>query len=113
MSDSSEMGSSEKPIVASEVTMETSSSKTKSQEDAASQPRRELFIRSLPASATTESLAEHFSQSYVIKHAVVVLAPKTNQSKGYGFVTFADLEDAQAALEEINGSTLEGKKIKV
>ncbi|BCS28931.1 mRNA-binding ribosome biosynthesis protein NOP4 [Aspergillus puulaauensis] len=113
MSDSSEMGSSEKPVVASEVTMETSPSKTKSQEDAASQPRRELFIRSLPASATTESLAEHFSQSYVIKHAVVVLDPKTKQSKGYGFVTFADVEDAQAALEELNGSTFEGKKIKV
>lgn len=113
MSDSSEMGSSEKPIVASEVTIETSLSKTKSQEDAASQPRRELFIRSLPASATTESLAEHFSQSYVIKHAVVVLDPKTKQSKGYGFVTFADVEDAQAAVEELNGSTFEGKKIKV
>ncbi|OJJ03797.1 hypothetical protein ASPVEDRAFT_43298 [Aspergillus versicolor CBS 583.65] len=113
MSESSEVGSPEKPIVASEVTTETSPSKAKSQEDAASQPRRELFVRSLPASATTESLAEHFSQSYVIKHAVVVLDPKTKQSKGYGFVTFADVEDAQAALEELNGSTFEGKKIKV
>ncbi|OJJ53048.1 hypothetical protein ASPSYDRAFT_94883 [Aspergillus sydowii CBS 593.65] len=113
MSDSSEMSSPEKTTVTPEVAMETSPSKPKSQEDAASQPRRELFIRSLPASATTESLAEHFSQSYVIKHAVVVLDPKTKQSKGYGFVTFADVEDAQAALEELNGSTFEGKKIKV
>ena len=107
------MSSPEKTTVTPEVATETSPSKPKSQEDAASQPRRELFIRSLPASATTESLAEHFSQSYVIKHAVVVLDPKTKQSKGYGFVTFADVEDAQAALEELNGSTFEGKKIKV
>ncbi|RAL16529.1 mRNA-binding ribosome biosynthesis protein NOP4 [Aspergillus homomorphus CBS 101889] len=77
------------------------------------QPRRELFIRSLPASATTESLAEHFSQSYVIKHAIVVTDPETKQSKGYGFVTFADVEDAKAALEELNGSVFAGKKIKV
>ncbi|KAI9376506.1 hypothetical protein BJX61DRAFT_489542 [Aspergillus egyptiacus] len=83
------------------------------QQETASQPRRELFVRSLPASATTESLTEYFSQSYVIKHAVVVSDPKTQQSKGYGFVTFADLEDAKAALEEFNGSTFEGKKIKV
>lgn len=76
-------------------------------------PRRELFIRSLPASATTESLAEHFSQTYVIKHAFIVNDPETKQSKGYGFVTFADVEDAQSALEELNGSVFDGKKIKV
>lgn len=80
---------------------------------AAPQPKRTLFVRSLPASATTESLAEHFSQSYVIKHATVVSDPQTKQSKGYGFVTFADLEDAQSALEELNGSEFDGKKIRV
>ncbi|KAJ9297958.1 hypothetical protein DTO271G3_4179 [Paecilomyces variotii] len=76
-------------------------------------PRKTLFVRSLPASATTESLTEYFSQSYVIKHATVVLDPETKQSKGYGFVSFADLEDAQRALEEFNGSVFDGKKIKV
>ncbi|OJJ87310.1 mRNA-binding ribosome biosynthesis protein NOP4, partial [Aspergillus glaucus CBS 516.65] len=77
------------------------------------QPRQTLFVRSLPASATTDSLAEYFSQSYVIKHALVVLDPQTQQPKGFGFVTFADLEDAQRALEEFNGSVFEGKKITV
>ncbi|CBF77747.1 hypothetical protein AN4330.2 [Aspergillus nidulans FGSC A4] len=109
----SESNSPEKPTEASGAITESSSSKNNVQEDGATQPRRELFIRSLPASATNESLAEHFSQSYVIKHAVVVVDPKTKQSKGYGFVTFADVEDAKAALEELNGSTFEGKKIKV
>ncbi|CAL5874011.1 uncharacterized protein PFLUO_LOCUS8297 [Penicillium psychrofluorescens] len=75
--------------------------------------KRTLFVRSLPASATTESLVEHFSQSYVIKHAIVVSDRETKQSKGYGFVTFADLEDAQSALEELNGSEFDGKKIRV
>ncbi|KAL4879788.1 hypothetical protein BJY04DRAFT_192955 [Aspergillus karnatakaensis] len=106
------MTSPETPVEALAATMETSN-EPKSQEDAANKPRRELFIRSLPASATTESLAEHFSQSYVIKHAVVVIDPKTKQSKGYGFVTFADVEDAKSALEELDGSTFQGKKIKV
>lgn len=77
------------------------------------QLRRELFVRSLPASATTEKLTEFFSQSYVLKHATVVLDPETKQSKGYGFVTFADIEDAERALEEFNGAEFEGKKIKV
>lgn len=77
------------------------------------QPRRTLFVRSLPASATNESLTEYFSQSYVIKHATVVVDPQTKKCKGYGFVTFADLEDAKRAVEEFNGSVFDGRKIKV
>ncbi|KKA25632.1 Ribosome biogenesis (Nop4) [Rasamsonia emersonii CBS 393.64] len=80
---------------------------------ASKQLRRELFVRGLPLSVTTERLTEFFSQSYVIKHATVVLDPQTKQSRGYGFVTFADLEDAQRALDEFNGADLDGKKIKV
>ena len=74
---------------------------------------RSLFVRSLPATATTASLTNLFSQSYPIKHATVVVEPTTKKSKGYGFVTFADGEDAQSARELFNGSSFEGQKIKV
>lgn len=77
------------------------------------QQRRSLFIRSLVATVTTDDLTELFSQSYPIKHATAVLDPATKQCKGYGFVTFADAEDAQRAREEFNGSTLQGRKIRV
>lgn len=113
MAENDGVSSPEKLAEAIGANAETSNATTKPQEDAASHPRRELFIRSLPASATTESLAEHFSQSYIVKHAVVVSDPQTKQSKGYGFVTFADVDDAKGALEELNGSMFEGKKIKV
>ncbi|KAF9887594.1 RNA recognition motif-containing protein [Aspergillus nanangensis] len=93
-----------------QVTLDSTKSQT-SNEQPPSQPKRTLFVRSLPASATTESLTEYFSQSYILKHATAVLDPETKQSKGYGFVTFADVEDAKAALEEFNGSVFEGKKI--
>jgi len=77
------------------------------------QQRRSLFIRSLTATVTTDDLTELFSQTYPIKHATAVLDPATKQCKGYGFVTFADVEDAQRAREEFNGSILQGRKIKV
>ncbi|KAG2420599.1 hypothetical protein HFD88_000212 [Aspergillus terreus] len=96
-----------------EVTMDTTKKEDVQGSQVSTQPRRTLFVRSLPASTTTESLTEYFSQSYVIKHALAVLDPETKQSKGYGFVTFADVDDAKAALEEYNGSVFEGKKIKV
>ncbi|MCJ1327479.1 RNA recognition motif-containing protein [Thelotrema lepadinum] len=74
---------------------------------------RSLFVRSIPLKTTNEALAEHFSQSYPLKHATVVFDRETKKSKGYGFVTFADTEDAQRAREEFDGSTIEGKKIRV
>ncbi|KAI9874066.1 MAG: RNA recognition motif-containing protein, partial [Watsoniomyces obsoletus] len=75
--------------------------------------RRSLFVRSLPASVTTERLAEHFSQSFPVKHATVVLDPATKISKGYGFVTFTEADDAHAAAEQLNNTNIDGRKIKV
>ena len=77
------------------------------------QKGRSLFVRSLHQSATSESLANFFSQSFPLKHATVVIDSETKQSKGYGFVTFADVEDAQSAKDTFNGSIFEGRKIKV
>lgn len=77
------------------------------------QPGRSLFVRSLPPSATTESLTTFFSQNFPLKHATVVVDPSTKKSKGYGFVTFADVQDAQSAKETFNRSTFDGQKIKV
>ncbi|KAI9804251.1 MAG: RNA recognition motif-containing protein [Piccolia ochrophora] len=77
------------------------------------QHSKQLFVRSLPPGATSEQLATFFSELYPLKHATVVIDPATAKSKGYGFVTFADPEDAQKAIEEFNGASFEGRKIKV
>ncbi|KAK5120981.1 hypothetical protein LTR85_005765 [Meristemomyces frigidus] len=79
----------------------------------AEQQRRSLFVRSLPATATSESLTELFSESYPIKHATAVIDAATKQCKGYGFVTFADAEDAQKAKAQFNGHVLDGRKLRV
>ena len=74
---------------------------------------RSLFVRSLPQHATSESLTNFFSQHFPLKHATVVIDSESKQSKGYGFVTFADIEDAQSAKDIFDGSLFEGRKIKV
>ncbi|KAH7393651.1 hypothetical protein BKA64DRAFT_676654 [Cadophora sp. MPI-SDFR-AT-0126] len=94
---------------------------TSTQDPPSKKPRKEtnasaqrtLFVRSLPAIATSDALTELFSQNYPLKHATVVLDPETKQSKGYGFVTLADAEDAQRALDEFNGQTFLGRKMKI
>ena len=75
--------------------------------------RRSLFVRSLPSTVTSEALTKLFSDTYPLKHATVVLDPETKQSKGYGFVTFADADDAERAKEEFHGKSFQGRKLKV
>ncbi|KAL8370466.1 hypothetical protein RB595_000709 [Gaeumannomyces hyphopodioides] len=75
--------------------------------------RRSLFVRSLPTSATGESLTEFFSQHFPVKHATVVVDPKTKTSRGYGFVTFTDPDDAIQAKEKFNNELLDGRRLRL
>ncbi|CAI6228261.1 unnamed protein product [Periconia digitata] len=75
--------------------------------------RKQLFVRSLAQTVTSEDLTEFFSENYPIKHALVVLDKDTKESKGYGFVTFADAEDALRAKEELDKSELRGKRMRI
>lgn len=75
--------------------------------------RRTLFVRSLPYSLTSEALSEKFSFIAPLKHAIIVADPATKDSRGFGFVTFTDAEDALRAIAELNGTDVDGRKIKV
>ncbi|OHF00105.1 RNA recognition domain-containing protein [Colletotrichum orchidophilum] len=90
--------------------------------DAVSEPKakkarteanRSLFVRSLPATATSESLTDFFSEHFPVKHATVVLDKATKASRGYGFVTLTDAEDATEAKKKLNNILWEGRRIKV
>ncbi|KAE8446978.1 hypothetical protein EG329_011460 [Mollisiaceae sp. DMI_Dod_QoI] len=96
---------------AAEDIQDPPSKKARKETNASAQ--RTLFVRSLPAVATSEALTELFSQNYPLKHATVVLDTDTKQSKGYGFVTLADAKDAQKALEEFNGQAFLGRRMKI
>ncbi|KAG0644148.1 hypothetical protein HOY80DRAFT_942214 [Tuber brumale] len=75
--------------------------------------RRTVFVRSLPYTVTTESLSTHFSFIAPLKHATVVADPVTKKSRGFGFVTFLDPEDAQKAVKRFNGAEFEGRRLRV
>ncbi|KAK9325399.1 hypothetical protein V1517DRAFT_314796 [Lipomyces orientalis] len=72
-----------------------------------------LFVRSLPFSATSDSLSDFFSQICPVKHSVVVTDRETKQSKGFGFVTFGLVSDAKKAIEESRTLKFEGRTLRV
>ncbi|KAL6864325.1 hypothetical protein J3F83DRAFT_743395 [Trichoderma novae-zelandiae] len=75
--------------------------------------RRAVFVRSLPPSATNESLADFFSQYFPVKHATVVVDQKTKESRGFGFVSFADADDAKAAKVALDKKEWDGRRIRL
>ncbi|KAH3902143.1 related to Nucleolar protein 4 [Saccharomycodes ludwigii] len=74
--------------------------------------RKTLFVRSIPVEATDEELSNFFSQFAPIRHAVIV-KNENNESRRFGFVTFADDEDAKQALEKSRKVTFKKGLLKI
>ena len=74
---------------------------------------RKLYVGNLPNSATEQTLRETFSQCGTVDSVTMVTDRDTGQSKGFGFVEMSSGSEAQKAIQELNGSTLEDRQIKV
>ena len=72
-----------------------------------------LFVGGLSYEITTDDLRDAFSQFGPIIDAVVLIDRRTGNSRGSGFVTFAEAADADRALIEMNRSALAGRRIRV
>jgi len=74
---------------------------------------KKLFVGGLSWGTTNEGLAEAFSRFGEIVEATVVVDRDTGRSRGFGFVTLADDDAAQRAIEEMDGTELDGRNIRV
>ena len=72
-----------------------------------------LFVGGLAWKTTSDTLREAFSAYGEVSEAVVVEDRETGRSRGFGFVRFENDSDAEAALQAMNNSELEGRTIKV
>ena len=57
-----------------------------------------------------EELREHFGKYGEIESITVKMDPQTGRSRGFGFVTFSNEREAQAALQA-NGEELDGRSM--
>ncbi|XP_051985465.1 cold-inducible RNA-binding protein B-like isoform X2 [Xyrauchen texanus] len=72
-----------------------------------------LFIGGLSFDTTEQSLEDAFSKYGVITNVHVARNRETNRSRGFGFVTFENPDDAKDALEGMNGKSVDGRTIRV
>ncbi|XP_033125291.1 RNA-binding protein 39-like isoform X2 [Anneissia japonica] len=72
-----------------------------------------LYVGSLHFNITEDMLRGIFEPFGKIDNIQLIMDTETGRSKGYGFITFHDSEDAKKALEQLNGFELAGRPMKV
>ncbi len=72
-----------------------------------------LYVGNLPFTTTNESLAEIFSPFGNVTSSKIVTDRDTGRSKGFGFVEMSNGDEAQAAIEKLNGADFGGRSLTV
>ena len=72
-----------------------------------------LYVGNLAYSTMDQQLHEAFSEFGEVTSASVVIDRATGQSRGFGFVEYGTNEEAERAIQSLNGATLDGRSITV
>lgn len=72
-----------------------------------------LFVGGLSWDATEQSLTAAFEKYGPVSDAIIMKDRNTGQSRGFGFVTMVDRKEAARAVNELDGSELDGRNIVV
>jgi RNA recognition motif-containing protein len=72
-----------------------------------------LYVGNLPFSLGDAELSNLFAQAGTVTSARVVLDPATGRKRGFGFVEMSSSQEAEAAVQMLNGAEVEGRTIVV
>lgn len=74
---------------------------------------KKLYIGNLSLSTTEEQLAAAFERFGPLASCRLIRDRETNSSRGFGFIEIENIESADAAINELDNSELDGNQIKV
>jgi RNA recognition motif-containing protein len=72
-----------------------------------------LFVGNLAYSTTEDRLRQEFERFGNVTSVAVVIDRMSGRSRGFGFVEFSTSEEGQAAMNELNGTSMDGREIVV
>jgi cold-inducible RNA-binding protein len=72
-----------------------------------------LYVGNLSFSTSSEELRELFAQAGNVESATVVEDRDTGRSRGFGFFEMASKEDGEKAIEQFNGTEMNGRSLTV
>lgn len=74
---------------------------------------KKLYVGNLGYSVTETELQEMFTPHGTIESAQLIIERDTGRSKGFGFVEMSSNEEAQAAINALNGQEHDGRALTV
>ena len=69
----------------------------------------DIYVGNLSYTITVEELRDAFEQHGEVSNVKIVTDRDTGRSKGFGFVEMPNEDEAEAAIEELNGAMLKGR----
>jgi RNA recognition motif-containing protein len=72
-----------------------------------------LFVGNLSFDTTENDLRDKFAPHGTVTDACVIMDRMTNRPRGFGFVTMSTDEEAQKAVEAMNGADMGGRALTV
>ena len=72
-----------------------------------------IFVGNLSFDTTENDLQDAFAAHGTVLETNLMMDRATGRPRGFGFVTMSSPEEAQKAIEALNGSTLDGRSLTV
>jgi RNA recognition motif-containing protein len=72
-----------------------------------------LYVGNLDYAVTNSDLEQYFEKFGTVVSAKVIIDRDTNRSKGFGFVEMSSSEEAEQAMNGLNGNDISGRTLKV
>ncbi len=72
-----------------------------------------LYVGNLSFQTSSDELQQLFAQAGTVESATVVEDRDTGRSRGFGFVEMASKEEGEKAIQQFNGTDLNGRNLTV
>ncbi|KAM1386107.1 hypothetical protein PS1_032613 [Malus domestica] len=82
-------------------------------DDGEASPEPKLFVGNLPFSVDSAQLAGIFESAGNVEMVEVIYDKTTGRSRGFGFVTMSNVQEAESAARQLNGYELDGRALRV
>lgn len=73
----------------------------------------QLYVGNISFTTTEEDLRDFFGAAGAVSSAKIIIDRETGKSRGFGFVEMSNADEAQAAVDQLNGKDLNGRQLRV
>jgi len=74
---------------------------------------KKIYVGNLSYGVTKDELKKMFSEYGSVSDAILIEDRDTGRSKGFGFVEMENLSEADKAIKELDGKSVQGRNIRV